>query len=313
MKHIDWLKNPILFLAMTGQRIEHYHHLLEAFIIVHDLYFSEFDYQGKRRAYKIKPKIYSNSGLNSHQERLVFILSYLKLNTIQACHADLFNIDQRQCNMFIHSLKIVLDKTLSHLNMMPAQTDRALQIKLLGLPEQSIIHDGIEREIPRPQDKEAQKATYSGKAHKNTLKNGIITTMSCFVLFLSPSVEGKMHDKKLADTYYSIPPHFTLWQDTGYQGYAPKDVTIMQPFKKKAHCELSQKQKDYNTAISRVRVRVEHAIGSIKRCRIVKDECRCRKNEFPYTILRTCAGLHNFRITKNEFKYPVYQEIAKLE
>jgi DDE superfamily endonuclease len=313
MKHIEWLKNPTRFLAMTGQTIENYNYLLEPFREIHDEYFSEYDYQGKLRPYRIKAKIYTNSGLNSHEERLVFLLSYLKLNNIQECHADLFNIDQRQCNMFIHSLKEVLDKTLLHLNVMPSETDAHLQLQLATLSEKEIIHDGIEREIPRPQDKDVQKSTYSGKAHKNTLKNGIITTMSCFVLFLSPSVEGKMHDKKLADTYYSIPPNFTLWQDTGYQGYCPDNVTIMQPIKKKAKTELSQIQKDYNTSISRIRVRVEHAIGSIKRCRIVKDECRCRKRGFPYTILRTCAGLHNFRITKNKFQYTAYKQITKLE
>jgi hypothetical protein len=51
------------------------------------------------------------------------------------------------------------------------------------------------------------------------------------------------------------------------------------------------------------RVRVEHAIGSIKRYRTVKDECRLRKNLFVESVFSTCAALHNFRIKDRTFAY----------
>ncbi|MDR1887298.1 MAG: transposase family protein [Prevotellaceae bacterium] len=50
-------------------------------------------------------------------------------------------------------------------------------------------------------------------------------------------------------------------------------------------------------------VRVEHATGSVKRCRIVKDECRLRKNNFVDNIFLTCAALHNFRLKDKPFQY----------
>jgi len=50
---------------------------------------------------------------------------------------------------------------------------------------------------------------------------------------------------------------------------------------------------------------VEHAIGSTKRYRIVKDECRLRKNKYPYKVFAICAALHNFRVERKPFKYPV--------
>lgn len=136
--------------------------------------------------------------------------------------------------------------------------------------------------------------------------------MGCMVLFLSATVEGKMHDKKMADLMYHISEGFKLWQDTGYLGYKPKGVHICQPIKKRRGMELSDEEKEYNRLISQVRVRVEHAIGSIKRLRIVKDECRIRKTGFIDTILHTCAGLHNFRLARKPWKYPDYQPVAKL-
>ena len=97
----------------------------------------------------------------------------------------------------------------------------------------------------------------------------------------------------------------TLWQDTGYQGFAPQGVTIIQPQKKPKGKELTPAQKDRNRQIAAVRIRVEHAIGSTKRYRIVKEECRLRKNQYPCKVFALCAALHNFRVQAKPFIYPV--------
>jgi hypothetical protein len=64
-----------------------------------------------------------------------------------------------------------------------------------------------------------------------------------------------MHDKKMADTMYSFPYPCTLYQDTGYQGYRPDGVNIVQPVKKSRGKELSEEDKITNREVSRVRVR----------------------------------------------------------
>jgi hypothetical protein len=123
------------------------------------------------------------------------------------------------------------------------------------------------------------------------------------VLYVSPTFDGRIHDKRIADTAYSIPPGYTLAQDTGYQGYRPEGVTVFQPQKKPKGKELTPEQKQHNRLISSFRVRVEHAIGSIKRYRTVKDECRLRKDFFVESVFVTCAALHNFRIKDRPFAY----------
>jgi len=46
-------------------------------------------------------------------------------------------------------------------------------------------------------------------------------------------VEGKKHDKKLADeSKISYPKNASLTQDTDFQGYQPKDVVVQQPQKR---------------------------------------------------------------------------------
>ena len=125
---------------------------------------------------------------------------------------------------------------------------------------------------------------------------------------MGASVVGSVHDKKLADTQYQLAGVSELWQDTGYQGYSPVGTQVYQPLKKPRGKALSEAQKAYNRAVSRVRVQVEHCIGSVKRYRLVKDVCRLRKGGFVETVIHLCAGLHNFRIALRPVNYPKHPQ-----
>lgn len=59
-----------------------------------------------------------------------------------------------------------------------------------------LLHEGTEREIPRPVDYDEQKEQYSGKKKRHTIKNAVHITTSCLILFVSQIVSGKTHDKK---------------------------------------------------------------------------------------------------------------------
>jgi hypothetical protein len=193
---------------------------------------------------------------------------------------------------------------------MPADNQKKFANILKAYPEDReelpvLLHDGTEREIPRPVDPEEEKENYSGKKKKHTLKNAVIITASRLILFVSASVCGKMHDKKIADVMYSFPYPCVLYQDTGYQGYKPNGVRIEQPVKKPMGRELTAEEKEGNRKIASFRIRIEHATGSAKRMRIVKDECRLRANNFVERIFKTCAAIHNFRIRINTWHYKI--------
>ncbi len=103
---------------------------------------------------------------------------------------------------------------------------------------------------------------------------------------LSSTMEGKKHDKKLADdTGFRFPAGSKLWKDIGFQGYEPPGVETFQPRKKLLGRELTAKEKEQNRAISRVRIRVEHAIGGAQIFRIVRDVYRNQKQDFEDLVM----------------------------
>lgn len=103
------------------------------------------------------------------------------------------------------------------MGLVPAQTDKELSARLSELSKDGsikpiLLHDGTEREIPRPIDWDEQKEQYSGKKKRHTVKNAVVITMTCLILFVSQTVCGKTHDKKMADTMYSFSVPCTLYQ-----------------------------------------------------------------------------------------------------
>jgi len=80
-------------------------------------------------------------------------------------------------------------------------------------------------------------------------------------------------------------------------------VTILQPKKKPRGAELTDEEKEHNRQISHIRIQVEHAIGGVKRYRIVKDRLRNWKQGFRDQVMETCCGLHNFRLNFRSWSY----------
>ncbi len=125
----------------------------------------------------------------------------------------------------------------------------------------------------------------------------LINEHSRRVVYLSQTYSGKTHDKKVADTEaIRYPPRATLAKDTGFQGYEPTGVLTFQPRKKPRGKELGIADRFFNRLISSARIRVEHVIASIKRCRIVKDVFRNTKQGFSDLVMRVACALHNWRI-----------------
>jgi hypothetical protein len=102
------------------------------------------------------------------------------------------------------------------------------------------------------------------------------------------------------DIHY--PPGSELKKDTGFQGYEPQGVRTLQPRKKPKGTELGIADRFLNRLISSVRIRVEHVIASVKRCRIVKDVFRNTKAGFSDLAMRIACALHNFRLS---LRHPV--------
>jgi DDE superfamily endonuclease len=124
------------------------------------------------------------------------------------------------------------------------------------------------------------------------------------VCFLSHTSAGKASEKSLAELAgYALPAGSWLSQDKGFQGFYLQDVTIVQPKKKPLGGELTPPEKATNRRISSIRIRIEHAIGGVKRYRIVKDTIRLLKDGLRDAVMETCCGLHNFRLQYRPWHY----------
>lgn len=135
---------------------------------------------------------------------------------------------------------------------------------------------------------------------KHCLKNDLLSSLDKRILWLSKTYYGSVHDKKICDLQPLILPlGIFVYQDTGFMGYSPQNVTTMMPTKKPKGKELTKEQKQQNKEISSVRIAVEHAIGGVKRWRIVKETFRCRKFGFEHKVMLIACGLHNFTISLN--------------
>jgi DDE superfamily endonuclease len=165
-------------------------------------------------------------------------------------------------------------------------------------------HGGTERPIHRPTDPEEPQAYDSGQKKCHTLKNLLVINETCHVCFWSHTCEGKASDKSLAELAgYTFPPGSSLYQDKGFQGFFLPGITIVQPKKKPPGGELIPPEQETNRRISSIRIRIEHAIGGVKRARIVKDQIRLLKDGIRDRIMETCCGLHNVRLRYRPWHY----------
>ncbi|MCI5227042.1 MAG: transposase [Candidatus Electrothrix sp. AX2] len=289
MSFEETASKPNELIAMTGYTLEEFKSLMPAFEKAAAE--SHWTLEGKER--KNTPTIYKNSVFSSIADQLFFILVYMKQYTTQIVHGKLFEISQPKANLWIHYFLPILSSALNEMEAMPCRNMDDLQEE-----EASIYsHDGTERPIQRPKDNKKQKKYYSGKKKAHTVKNNILANSNCEVIFLTPTEEGKKHDKKIADeSEYRLPEGSKLLQDTGFQGFSVSNVEILQPAKKPRGKELTQEQKGRNRNISKIRIRIEHIVSGIKRYRIVKDKCRNWIRGFTDQVMEIACGLHNLRL-----------------
>jgi len=287
---------PVVFRSFTSLDVAEFEQLLPAFTQAWQIYVQQEFVEGKER--QRQPGGGRKSTLATMEDKLLFILFYLKTYPLQEVIAFLFDMSQGQANIWIHRLAHVLQMALEIEGHLPERDATKLAEALAKYDILEFAIDGAERRRQRPKDEKEQKKYYSGKKKTHTVKNNVIVhTESRKVSYLSKTVEGKKHDKKLSDEEeLTFPPNSILLQDTGFQGFAPDKVIVLQPKKKPRNNELTVEEKVINRAISSARIVVENVIAGIKRCRAVKDIFRNTKRKFDDLVMEISCGLHNFRV-----------------
>ena len=297
---------PSQFESVTSITVEEFDSLLPIFEICLKRALS-YTTRGTIRVNKLS---YADS-LPSPVHVLFFTLSYLKLNPLQEHHAASFDMSQESVSYWFRIGEKSLNATLARGGYVPHRDGMTLsshlERKIEEIPEEEktdgehYFIDGSDRDIQRPQNNEEQEEKYSGKQHRHTIKNTCISNEKSEILYLGDTFAGQVHDKKMVDEeMITFPDNSFLWKDLGYQGYLPKNVHSFEPYKKPKNGELTKIQKSENQLIASIRIVVEHAIGGMKRCRILKDVIRIYSPIIRDSVIETCAALHNFRLKQRK-------------
>lgn len=139
---------------------------------------------------------------------------------------------------------------------------------------EALIIDCTEQPIQRPRDDASQRAHYSGKKKRHTLKTEYVVTADGRIAGVSPSHPGSHHDLTIRRAGPPLPKEARAYVDSAYQGYDKEHPNLDFPYKRPKGGELTSEEKEYNRALSSFRVGVEHRIGRTKRFRIVGERFR---------------------------------------
>ena len=159
-KYKDYAEKPTEFLDLTGYTHQEFEALLPHFGKSYDEWMKHHRLDGKPRG-KRKYSDYKNSPLPTIEDKLWFILHYLKTNNLQTVQGALFGMSQPKANVWIHCLQPILNQSLAALGELPA---RQMEDVSFDETEAALyFHDGTERPIQRPRDPAEQQLYYSGK------------------------------------------------------------------------------------------------------------------------------------------------------
>lgn len=222
-------------------------------------------------------------------DRLLMLLIYYRTYATHALLGFLFGVDDSAVGRNINPLQPLL----AGIFRIP---ERRVELAPEDLRE--LFFDATERAIPRPARR--QRAYYSGKKRRHTLKTQVVVVRRrkkpgpgakprrVRVAAVSAAFPGKTHDKKVYDRARVVcPPGVRRTGDTGYLG-----TGLDTPTRRPPKGRLTARQKAGNRRVSRRRIVVEHGIGKMKVWRIAAERYRNPRRRHTL-IMKNVAGLHN--------------------
>lgn len=132
MRYQDEKSKAYRILDLTSLTVDEFEQIVPPFEAAFVRYMQHWTMEGTPRTGR-RYSQYTNCPLPSPEDRLLFILSYLKVAALQVAHGALFGMTQSNANKWIHVLLLVLHQTLRDLHDLPARHLRALEDRLAEL------------------------------------------------------------------------------------------------------------------------------------------------------------------------------------
>src|ERR1700704_6878821 len=131
LRFADLQSRPTEFLDFTSLPLAEFQQLVPAFETASQARMEAWCMDGKPRTAR-QFTVYKNCPLPTPEDRLFFILTYLKTYALQVVHGRLFGMGQSKANQWIHALLPALLAALRTLGDAPARSLTALAQRLRG-------------------------------------------------------------------------------------------------------------------------------------------------------------------------------------
>jgi hypothetical protein len=238
--------------------------------------------------------------LPTDEDKLLYILLYLKLYPTYDALAVLTGHQRSKCGDSVKLLLPVLEKALGRHVVLPVRRGRNLEEIFRDNPElKDVFIDGTERRVNKPKQLKKRDKLYSGKKKSHTRKSVIVSDKRKRILLLSQCKSGRRHDKRIVDKNLianHIPESVTAWTDTGFIGMQHIHANTIMPKKATKNQHLTSEEKQDNLVIASIRVVNEHAIGGMKRFKAASDIYRNKLPNMDDRLMRVSAGLWNLHL-----------------
>ena len=148
-------EHPKLLLTMTGLTRAEFYQLLPHFQYAWDQYVQQHyvDREDRQRQYGAGR---SETTLVTIEDKLLFILYYVKVYPLQEILAFEFGMGQSTANEWIHILSEILKKALDHGGYVPERDPKQLGTVLASEAESTYGIDGTERSRQRPREQKSK-------------------------------------------------------------------------------------------------------------------------------------------------------------
>jgi Helix-turn-helix of DDE superfamily endonuclease len=124
---------PTELLDLTSLTVEEFQQLMPPFEAAFQAHMAQWRFDGQPRMAR-RYSTYKTCPLPTPEDRLLFILAYLKTYPLQVVQGRLFGMNQSKANQWIHVLLVVLQATLRALGDAPSRSLQELAQRL-GMTE----------------------------------------------------------------------------------------------------------------------------------------------------------------------------------
>src|SRR5919197_3987235 len=129
LRFTDLQTRPLEVLDLTSLTLDEFRRLVARFEAAFQAYMAKWRFDGQPRTTR-RYTTYKTCPLPTPEDRLLFILAYLKTYALQVVHGRLFGMVQGKANQWIHVLLPVLLAALRTLGDAPARSLSALAQRL---------------------------------------------------------------------------------------------------------------------------------------------------------------------------------------